>query len=152
MQGNILESNAKIIAYGASCNGYSKNKIVKLIKREYPYVHKQYMDLVKSEDYLLGKVHLSNIIGTKQYLATMFIEDQFGIFKKTYPNIYAIDKCFNQIANMVKNENSIFYNKTVAIPYGIGTGKNGFYWDDTIFPMIKKVFHGVNVELCKPYE
>lgn len=145
IDGDLLESNADIIAHQVNCQGKMNSGIAKQIREKYPEVFKLYKTLcdnyIDHKYDLLGMCDVVSISNGK-YIANLFGQLNYGYDGKQYTNLQAL-----KIA-MIKLRNFASKNKTIAFPYGLASFRGGAKWED-VYAIIKEVFDGYNVEIWR---
>lgn len=121
--GNIVDSEAKLIAHQVNSIGVMNSGVAKDIKEKWPEVFNQYKKVVDSA------MDKSKLLGTCQvcmtedgkYIANLFGQEDFGYDGKRYTSYDALYEAMVSLADFCK-ENNI---KWISIPRFIGCGRGG---------------------------
>lgn len=133
--GNVLDSDAPIIAHQVNCQGVMGAGVAKCIREKYPDVMRTYSRWCRDFDseYLLGKV-LDYCTDKNQIIANCFAQNKTGSGRMTdYEAFYCC------LENLKKEIKYYGFEHRIAFPYKIGCGLGGGDWD-VILAMIKSVF------------
>ena len=143
IDGDLLRSNADIIAHQVNCIGKMNSGIAKQIREKYPDVYDQYKVLCKSVDKnkLLGKCQ-PVYIGYGKFIVNLFGQFGYGYDGKQYTDLDALKK------SMICLKSYFDKDKTIAFPYGLGSVRGGAKWED-VYIIIEEVFYGYNVEIWR---
>ena len=133
--GNVLDSDAPIIAHQVNCQGVMGAGVAKCIREKYPDVMTTYSRWCKNyqPQYLLGQV-LDYCTDKNQIIANCFTQNKTGSGRMTdYEAFYC---CLENLKEEFK-----YYGleHRIAFPYKIGCGLGGGDWD-VILAMIRSVF------------
>ena len=132
--GNVLDSDAPIIAHQVNCTGVMGAGVAKCIRERYPNIMFTYSRWCKTYDSnLLGMV-LDYCTENNQIIANCFAQDKTGSGRQT--NYEAFYSC---LENIRKSFDYYGFEHRIAFPYKIGCGLGGGDWD-VILAMIKSVF------------
>lgn len=147
-EGNVFDSDAKIICHQVNCQGVMGSGVAKEVRERFPNVYSAYHDYCEeNKDYparLLGVAQMVPIDKEgSRWIANCFGQDKFGYDGKQYTSVGALMEAFQEVAKMAKMAGA-----KVAMPYKIGCVRGGANW-----PLVKKIidvtFQGVDVELWK---
>jgi O-acetyl-ADP-ribose deacetylase (regulator of RNase III) len=146
--GDLLEASEDIIVHQVNCQGKMGSGVAKQIRNKFPSAYEDYMNTFKgkkSRPELLGNVRLSMIKDDKQckYIAHLFGQDYYGYDGKRYTNYESLFRGLEYVHHTAKKN-----NKTVAIPYKIGSDRGGADWD-IVLKMIEKVFDDYSITIYK---
>ena len=135
--GNVLDSDAPIIAHQVNCMGVMGAGVAKCIREKYPDIMADYTRWCRAfpSQKLLGKVQDFFIDEDKNHIvANCFAQDKTGSGRMT--NYEAFYTCLENLKYVVD-----YYDleHRIAFPYKIGCGLGGGDWD-VILAMIKSVF------------
>lgn len=135
--GDILNSDAPIIAHQVNCLGVMGAGVAKCIRLKYPDIMKEYKRWCETYDseLLLGLIQFYHI-GGNRYIVNCFAQNG-TTHNGRATNYEAFYKCMEQLLNAVTRDENI--EPRIAIPYKIGCGLGGADWN-IIFAMIKAVF------------
>lgn len=133
--GNILDSDAPIIAHQVNCMGVMGAGVAKCVREKYPDIMTTYSRWCKDYDskFLLGRV-LDYCTDNNQIIANCFAQDKTGSGRQT--NYEAFYTC---LGNLKKAVDYYGVEHRIAFPYKIGCGLGGADWN-IIFAMIEAVF------------
>lgn len=141
---SILNSEKDIIVQQVNCIGKMGKGLVVQIKRKYPNVYKEYIDICNryKPNELIGKVllvktedgYVANIFGQKEIAKSKYNET---VYTDTNALIQGIIKV---------RELAIKNNLSVAIPTHIGCGLANGNWEE-IKPLIEDVFDGWSINV-----
>lgn len=146
IDGDLLQSDADIIAHQVNCRGAFNSGVAKAI-REYDY--QAYLDYRsycsgKAPNQLLGTVRYFQSNRDARIYANLFAQDSYG-YDKQYTDINALRGCFNnlkQYATLCEEDLSI------AMPYKIGCVRGGANWEE-VYQLITDVFCDCEVQLWR---
>lgn len=146
--GDLLEAPEDIIVHQVNCQGKMGSGIALQIKNKYPSAYEDYMHLFKnkkSRPELLGDVRVTMLKDEKEckYIAHLFGQERYGYDGQRYTNYEAIYKGLEYISQQAKK-----FNKTVAIPYRLGSDRGGANWE-IIYKMIEELFVAENTKIYK---
>lgn len=135
IRGNVLDSDAPIIAHQVNCLGVMGAGVAKCVREKYPEVMKTYTRWCRQYDFkhLLGLV-LDYCTNKNQIIANCFAQDKIGSGRMT--NYEAFYSC---LENIRKGIDYYGFEHRIAFPYKIGCGLGGGDWN-IILAMIKSVF------------
>lgn len=148
--GDLLESNATIIAHQVNCQGKFNSGVAKQVREKYQEVYNAYKWLcdthLKCKDALLGDCQMIEIHNGK-YIANLFGQLGYDYDGKQYTDIHALKRALIKLRNKTHlgmNPENI----TIAFPYGLGSVRGGAKWED-VYKIIEEVFRGYNVEIWR---
>lgn len=143
VDGDILEATEDIIGHQVNCQGVMGAGLAKQIKDKYPIVYNGYLNYCKNRNphELLGEVQLIQVTNEK-YISNMFAQLNYGRKNINYTDYESLIKCLKYLKQLARK-----YDKSIALPYGIGCGLAGGDWD-IVYEIIEKVFDD-NVTLYK---
>lgn len=135
IKGNVLDSDAPIIAHQVNCMGVMGAGVAKCVRERYPDVMTTYTRWCKdyNSKILLGMV-LDYCTDKNQVIANCFAQEKTGSGRQT--NYEAFYMC---LENLRKAVDYYGFEHRIAFPYKIGCGLGGGDWD-VILAMIKSVF------------
>lgn len=138
IDGNIFDSKADAILHQVNCQGVMGSGVAKQVKERYPTVfhwYKQWCDENKEaaqqlgKSPLLGKIQIVykedfpvDDIKDSQVIVNLYAQDRFGRGTKCYTDYDALRTCLKQV-------DTAFNGKSVAIPYMMSCGRGGGDWD-----------------------
>lgn len=163
IEGSLFDSKADFIVHQVNCQGVMGSGVAEQVAAEYPHVEREYLKYLRyckknhisplgTVQYVPNQVWAIGFVDTMknnriepccdfQYIVNLFGQNDYGIGLQTDYN--ALEKAFKDIyAKAIK------INATVAMPYKISCVRGGGDWN-VVYPLICKVFDGVNVELWK---
>lgn len=142
IDGDLLESNADIIAHQVNCMGKMNSGVAKQIREKYPDVFAQYKRVCDSytPQYIIG--HCQIVVTNGVTIANLFGQLGYGYDGKQYTKLDALKK------SMIELRNRCYPSTTIAFPYGLGSVRGGAKWED-VYAMIEEVFEGFNVEIWR---
>lgn len=135
--GNVLDSDAPIIAHQVNCQGVMGAGVAKCIREKYPDIMTDYVRWCRAfpSQKLLGKVQDFFIDENENHIiANCFAQDKTGSGRMT--NYEAFYTCLENLKYVVEYYG---FEHRIAFPYKIGCGLGGGDWD-VILAMIKSVF------------
>lgn len=130
IKGNILNSNAEILAHGCNCLGGFGAGIAKQFSFSYPKSKQMYLKKFNSSGWELGDVQL--IFDNNKIIANCATQISYGREKKVYVDYNAIEIVFKKLYKYSKEN-----NKSIAIPK-IGAGLAGGNWE-----IIEKIINNI---------
>lgn len=142
-KGDILQATENIICHQVNVDGIMGGGLALQIARTYPEIEKKYKKFCYSfnNDYQKLKGIYQNIkCNDTQFIANCFTQ------KPNFDTDYnAIKVCFNKLLSLCKEN-----NKTIAVPYGYGSGIANGDWD-TIENIFKELSdkHEANINIYK---
>jgi O-acetyl-ADP-ribose deacetylase (regulator of RNase III) len=141
VEGDLFETNTKVICHQVNCQGVMGSGVALLVKQKYPHVFEEYQMFCKENKSLLGKV-LPVKCNDGKIICNLFAQDRFGYDGKCYTSYEALEECFNSLKNIVSKKDEI------SMPYLMGCHRGGGDWD-IVFKMISDCFETHNVILYK---
>ena len=150
IEGDLLSSDANIIAHQCNNRGKMFSGVAKQIREKYPTVYDVYYSAFKKGELNLGLAQFV-IIDKDKYICNLIGQDGYGYDGKQYTKYDAFKDGLYGIRDfMLRNG-----YKKVAFPYNIGCCRGGGKWE-VIYDMIKDVFsdfistqHGIEVNIYK---
>ena len=144
IHGNLLETNAQIIAHQVNCRGVAKSGIAKQIMKKYPEVKALYTMLCKREtpEKLIGTALFAECKDGK-IIANLFGQNGFGRDRQ-YTEYEALDNAMKQLREFMLTKGYI----SVAFPYKIGCGLGGGDWN-VVKLLIDKHFRDFECYVCE---
>lgn len=150
LDGDLLESNATIIAHQVNCQGKFNSGVAKEVRKKYWDVYVEYKSLcdehLERKEELLGECQLV-CVDNKKYVANLFGQLGYGYDGKQYTDINALKKAMIKLKSIthfaMKPENI-----TIAFPYGLGSVRGGAKWEN-VYGIIEEVFRGYNIEIWR---
>lgn len=138
LDGDLLESNATIIAHQVNCQGKFNSGVAKQVREKYKRS--------ECKDTLLGDCQVVETNDGK-YIANLFGQLGYGYDGKQYTDIYALKRALiilrNKVLLSMNPENIV-----IAFPYGLGSVRGGAKWED-VYKLIEEVFRGYNIEIWR---
>lgn len=124
IHGNLLETNAQIIAHQTNCRGVARSGVAKQIMKKYPVNNSMYSMFCKrgSTEYILGTVYCVEV-GDGKVVANLFGQDGYGRDRQ-HTDYEALGSAMRQLRNFMIIEGYT----SVAFPYGIGCVRGGGDW------------------------
>ncbi|MEX0597809.1 MAG: macro domain-containing protein [Candidatus Paceibacterota bacterium] len=147
VNGNILRAKEDIIGHQVNCLGKMGAGLAKQIRAKYPKVYQEYKDICrkrKPED-LLSLTQFVNV--EDKTIVNIFSQLNYGT-QSIQTDYVALEKCLYSILHNVTVSYCKLYNKSIALPYGIGCGLAGGDWDK-VYKMIDEVFKDYEITLYK---
>lgn len=143
INGNLLDSDADIIAHQVNCQSKMGSGVAKAIRDKYPEVYKEYMTFKPK---VLGKTQIV-MCNDGKCVANLYAQENYGYDGKQYTDTKALFQCLVKLREFAK----MTRKETVAMPYGIGCGLGGASWEEveSILKVIFKENNGVKLELWK---
>jgi O-acetyl-ADP-ribose deacetylase (regulator of RNase III) len=157
VEGDILQAKEDIIGHQVNCKGVMGAGLAAQIKKKYPNVYTSYINLIKwaKEEYKRGYSKTDNLLSSCQFVDTpdskviANIFGQYGYGRRSIQTDYeALRKGLWSIKEVVTYPYTKLYNKTIALPYGIGCGLAGGDWK-IVYNIIDEVFSDYDVTLYK---
>lgn len=144
VSGDLLTAEEDIIVHQVNCQSKMNSGVAKQIREKYPQAYEEYMKL-KNKPSKLGEVWITMIKNEHEckYIAHLFGQLNYGYDGKRYTNYEALYSGLEYVKNQAKQ-----FNKTVAIPYKIGSDRGGADWD-IVYKMIESIFKDYEVTLYK---
>lgn len=142
IKGDLLKSNANVIAHGCNCIGGYNAGIAKSIAHKWPLAQHLYYKKFKSEGWKLGQVQYVKISDTL-FIANCATQHSYGggaKYGKVYVDYKAMEAVFTELYHLSKSK-----NLKVAIPK-IGAGLAGGDWK-RIEEIINKIFVDIEIEV-----
>lgn len=139
--GDLLNSNANIIAHQVNARGVMGSGVALAVKTKYPEVFQSYRKFFEEGKLKLGKVDFAKTNDGK-IVANMCGQDRYGRDGKQYTDYEALEKCFDKTARYMKEKNL----DSIAFPFKLGCGLGGGDWN-IVFAMIKEYFKDFNIEI-----
>lgn len=143
--GDLLMASEDIIVHQVNCRGKFGSGIALQIKNRFPKAYEDYMSLMtenKDNEAMLGQVYVS-VINNDKYIAHLFGQFNYGYDGKRYTNYEALYNGLEYVKDQAQQ-----HNKSIAIPYKIGSDRGGADWD-IVYKMIEKIFGDYEVTLYK---
>lgn len=148
--GNIFDSDAKIICHQVSVYGAMGAELAAEVKERFPEVYEEYNAccLTYSQDELFGEVLCSSI---KKY-SEVIGDGLFSVPKRFIANCFSqkgMDtdyELFTSAMGLVRKWAEKHNNAKIAIPYKMGCGTAGGDWN-TVEQIIHDVFDGSDLEV-----
>ena len=141
---DIFKSGADAILHQVNCQGVMGSGVAKQVREKYPKAFNGYKKLCDSygenRAQLLGTAQYIEL-GDDKYIVNIFAQDKFGYDGKCYTDYNALKKALG-------NVNWYLTNKTIAIPYLMGSHRGGGDWN-TVYKIIKEVFDKNDVLICE---
>ncbi|MCY7911145.1 macro domain-containing protein [Bacillus inaquosorum] len=145
IEGDILDASEDIICHQVNCQGVMGAGLAKQIRDRYPSAYRSYKhmceNVVFKPDLLLGR-----IMQVKEHdgkvICHIFGQLSYGR-RGLHTDYKALKHGLSLIKLKAKN-----YNKSVALPHGIGCGLAGGDWSE-VHQMIEDVFDDYEVTIYK---
>ena len=145
IDGDLLSSNAGIIAHQVNCSNAMNSGVAKQIRQKYPEVFEAYQLLCSdtpNKESLLGTCQIVITYDFK-CVANLFGQLGYGYDGKQYTDLIALKKSMIEL-----RDTFILTNQTIAFPYGLGSVRGGAKWED-VYAIIEEVFDGFDVEIWR---
>ncbi len=155
VNGNLVDSTAKVIAHQTNCNGGFGSGVAKAIKEKWENVAERYHahvrlneEIGKTPSDLLGNVQLVKIenptapVNETRYVANLFAQENYGYDGKKYTSYDALDTCLGKLVTFC-NEHDI---KSIAFPYGMSSVRGGANWD-VVMALINAHFADTDIDV-----
>ena len=142
--GDLLEATENIIAHQVNSMRKMNSGVAKGIRHKFPTAYTDYMNQTQGElpQSLLGKVIVSNV-GVNKYVAHLFGQMDYGYDGKRYTSYDALYDSLSKLKDMAQKA-----EKSIAIPYKIGSDRGGADWD-IVYKMIEKIFKDYKITIYK---
>lgn len=143
INGNILDAKEDYIGHQVNCHGVMGAGLAKQLRNKSKLVFSSYKSLCDRSDprELLGTVQVVRVAENK-YVANIFGQLNYGR-SKLNTDYDALRKALVQLKTEAE-----YYDKSIALPYGIGCGLAGGDWD-VVYRLIDEVFEDYDVTLYK---
>lgn len=144
--GNLLDSQAQVIAHQANCLGLMGAGVALAIRNKWPEVFEKYQDYCCRRE-----TEPSALLGTAQPVLVsdgrfvMNLFGQLGVRRSAgqeLTNYVALETSMQWTASWMKSQGLT----TIAMPYMIGCGLGGGNWD-TVLDIIHRVFDNTNISV-----
>lgn len=141
--GNLLDSQAQVIAHQTNCLGLMGAGVALAIRQKWPDVFKKYQHYCRVEEEpsaLLGKAQPVRV-SENQFVMNLF--GQLGVrsnVSKKLTNYIALETAMQWTALWMKSQGFT----SIAMPYMIGCGLAGGNWD-TVLDIIHRVFDNTTI-------
>lgn len=147
-EGNVFDSDAKIICHQVNCQGVMGSGVAKEVKERYPNVYTAYHNYCEENKdcpaRMLGVAQMVPVDEEcSQWIANCFGQNGYGYDGKQYTSVVALMDAFKEVARLAKAS-----GVKVAMPYGIGCVRGGARWA-LVKEIIDVTFKDVDVELWK---
>lgn len=145
-----VKENA-IIGHGVNCLGKMNAGVAKFIRRQYPKVYTEYMELYKHYEHdnikLLGCAQIVNVNDQNLHVANLFTQYSYGRDNERYSDPDTIYNAFISLGIAIYED--LTYPNTVHIPR-IGCGLGGLQWDEDVEPAIEAAIlkYPLNIIVC----
>jgi O-acetyl-ADP-ribose deacetylase (regulator of RNase III) len=120
-QGNLFDTNAKIIAHGVNCQGAFNSGVAGQIARLFPFVKTSYLAKHHGERWHLGDVQFVEF-STERIFANCATQQFYGR-KGKFVDYEAVGTCMNKLIDYAESK-----CYSIAMPK-IGCGLGGGDWD-----------------------
>ena len=144
IQGNLLDTDCKLIAHGVNCQGKMGSGVAKALYTKWPGVKEKYL---KVTDEFLGHYNPDDLLGHNSYvvvgdkvIANCFTQQNYGYDGQIYLSYKAMVGCMKALRAYMEGARLT----EVAIPK-IGCGLAGGDWEkvrdiiETVFPRKWKI-------------
>lgn len=146
LNGDLLESNADIIAHQVNCKGKMGSGVAKQIRDKYPKLFLLYQSQCKTyinyPEKLLGMCQCIQVDKNRK-VANLFGQLGYGYDGKQYTNVEALKEAMIDL-----RDRCMLDTETLAMPYKIGCVRGGANWDE-VYAIIEDVFQDHDVELWR---
>lgn len=142
--GNLLDAKENTIAHQVNSMRKMNSGVAKQIRIKYPFAYDDYMNRTenKKPHELLGKMLVSSV-GDNKYIAHLFGQLNYGYDGKRYTSYDALYDSLTQLKEEAQKA-----NKSIAIPYKIGSDRGGASWN-IVYKMIEEIFEDYHVTIYK---
>lgn len=147
-QGNILTATEDIICHQVNCMGVMGSGLAKQIKERFQKAYTEYEAFCKAnanKEILLGQAQIVRV--QNKFICNIFGQLEYGRGRRQ-TEYKALERAFNKLAVYINDKGNELYNKSIAIPYGIGCGLGGGNWS-TVYEIIEKQLKDCNVMIYK---
>jgi O-acetyl-ADP-ribose deacetylase (regulator of RNase III) len=141
INGNLLDASEDVICHGCNAQGVMRSGVAKFLSEKWPNVYEEYKKLCDSV-YALGMCQLVQIGGSKQYVANLISQGQFGYDGKRYTSYDAVCTGLESLLEQMVKLNL----RSVALPCGMCSVRGGANWD-IIQKMIEVIFRASGIEV-----
>lgn len=150
IDGDLLSSNADVIAHQVNCQGAFNSGVAKQVREKYSEVFRAYKNRCgiysKCKETLLGDCQIVETYDGKR-IANLFGQLGYGYDGKQYTDLYALKRAMLNLRSRLYL--SIEPEKmTVAFPWGLGSVRGGANWED-VYTIIEEVFEDFDVEIWR---
>jgi len=147
-EGDLLRSDANIIAHQTNCKGIMGNGVAKQIRHKWSHINIKYREYCEpyndSTHLLLGDCQLVSRTNEHdyKYVANLFGQDNISSSNRM-TNYEAIFKALTKLKEEMEDSEFV---KSVAFPYKMSSDLGGASWS-IIFTMICEVFASTDLEV-----
>ena len=144
IDGDLLSSNADIIAHQVNCQSKMNSGVAKQICKKYPEVFDEYRLLCSTfidKKSLLGKCQIV-VTHDGKCIANLFGQLGYGYDGKQYTNLKYLKIAMSQLRDFASKD------KTIALPWKLASCRGGAKWEN-VYEIIEEVFDGYNVEIWR---
>ena len=124
INGDLLKSDAKVIAHQSNCFHVMGGGIAKQLKDKYPEVYQADLLTERGDSGKLGTFSVAEI-SDDLTVFNMYSQYVYGR-GTTHTNMYFVEECFYQLAKHLKLHPEL--GDTISIPYKYGCGLAGGDW------------------------
>ena len=148
VNGNLLDTEAKVIAHQTNCCKGFGSGVAKAIKDKWAVVAEKHLFACVANEQkglspsdLLGKIQPVKVDESK-YVVNMFAQENFGYDGAKYTSYDALDSCLAKLADFCKDK----CIDSVAFPYGMSSVRGGANWD-VVLALINAHFGDTNIDV-----
>lgn len=154
VNGDLLDSQAQVIAHQTNCCKGFGSGVAKAIKEKYPIVAEKHRlaceinEGVKGNTPadLLGRIQPVSVsdpmfLGDK-YVVNMYAQENYGYDGAKYTSYDALDTCLSKLVTFCKDKGI----KTVAFPYGMSSVRGGANWE-VVMALINAHFGDTDIDV-----
>lgn len=160
IEGNLFDTDAKIICHQVNCQGVMGSGVAKQVKDKFSHVFDKYKIMcnsTKNKSELLGNIlpvsenknieYCGSIDDNGRTIVNLFAQERYGYGGKCYTSYKDLRKCLEKVYEMTWQKNNHF-NSKIAMPYLMGCHRGGGDWDK-VYKMIDDIFKDRLVLLYK---
>ena len=146
---DLTTVNHGIVAHGCNCQGKMGAGVALAIRKKWPVVYFEYVDMVASvgrnRASLLGRcqiIETEHAEFSRVYVANCFTQEYYGREAgKRYADPAAISQSLNYVLRVCKNNDLPLYMSKIGCSLG------GLHWDSDVAPMLMNFDSAFNNEL-----
>lgn len=153
VNGDLLDSQAQVIAHQTNCCKGFGSGVAKAIKEKWPHVAEMHRLACNVNE---GKGNEpANLLGCIQpvsvsdpmfygdkYVVNMYAQENYGYDGAKYTSYDALDTCLSKLVTFCKDKGI----KTVAFPYGMSSVRGGANWE-VVMALINAHFGDTDIDV-----
>lgn len=149
--GDLLQSDCKIICHQVNCRGVMGAGIAKVIRTKYPHAYDVFQTSYRAGSNVLGEIDVVYIAEDKRFIINMYAQYDYRPKGKVHTDYEAFASCVRKLKTEVSDYKK-FHPETgrlnIGFPSHIGCGLAGGNWE-TVKAILEREFCGDewNVEI-----